>query len=57
MDKEIQTEFDERVDLFQFESGLTRERAEEQALDIINRRYRRGYTVEDFKTNGGKHIE
>ena len=56
MDKEIQTEFDERVDLFQFESGLTRERAEEQALDIINRRYRRGYTVEDFKTNGGKHI-
>ena len=52
MDKEIQTEFDERVALFQFESGLTKERAEEQALDIINRRYRRGYTVEDFK-NGG----
>ena len=35
MDKEIQTEFDERVALFQFESGLTRERPEEQALDII----------------------
>lgn len=49
MDPEIQFEFDERSAIFEVEAGLTREVAEAKALEIINRRYRRGYTVENFK--------
>ena len=49
MDPEIQFEFDERCAIFEVDGQLTREQAEAKALEIINRRYRRGYTVENFK--------
>lgn len=49
MDPEIQFEFDERAAIFEYEGKYTREEAEKRALEIIERRYRRGYTVEDFK--------
>jgi len=49
MDKEIQFEFDERAAIFEYEGKYTRAEAEKRALNIIERRYRRGYKVEDFK--------
>jgi len=49
MDPEIQFEFEERSAIFEVDGNLTREQAEAKALEIINRRYRRGYTVENFK--------
>jgi len=49
VDPEIQFEFEERSAIFEVDGKLTREQAEAKALEIINRRYRRGYRIEDFK--------
>ena len=49
MDPEIQFEFEERSAIFEVDGKFPREEAEAKALEIINRRYRRGYRVEDFK--------
>lgn len=52
MDKEIQFEFDERAAIFEHEGKYTKEEAERKALEIIERRYRRGYTLKDFLPKG-----